>query len=121
MKREAEQQRETEVGGFLRTNRLRAGLTLSKAASVLCIREAYLKAIEDGRFGDLPGPTYVTGFIRTYSEHLGLDGNEVVRQLKAEPLSMDGNSELRFPSPMSEGGMPSGAILLIGLFVALVA
>ncbi len=121
MEREAEQQRETEVGDFLRTNRLRAGLTLSEAANVLCIREAYLKAIEDGRFGDLPGPTYVAGFIRTYSEHLGLDGNEVVRQLKAEPLSIDGSSELKFPSPMSEGGMPSGAILLLGLFVALVA
>ena len=121
MEREAEQQRETEVGDFLRTNRLRAGLTLSEAANVLCIREAYLKAIEDGRFEDLPGPTYVAGFIRTYSEHLGLDGNEVVRQLKAEPLSMDGSSELKFPSPMSEGGMPSGAILLLGVFVALVA
>ena len=121
MEREAEQQRETEVGDFLRTNRLRAGLNLSEAASVLCIREAYLKAIEDGRFGDLPGPTYVAGFIRTYSEHLGLDGDEVVRQLKAEPLSIDGSSELKFPSPMSEGGMPSGAILLLGLFVALVA
>ena len=33
MEREAEQQRETEVGDFLRTNRLRAGLTLSEAAN----------------------------------------------------------------------------------------
>jgi len=121
MEREAEQQREMEVGEFLRAHRLRAGLTLSEASDDLCIRETYLKAIEDGRFGDLPGPTYVTGFIRTYSEHLGLNGNEVVRQLKAEPLSMDGGSELRFPSPMSEGGMPSGALLLLGVFVALVA
>lgn len=121
MEREAQQQREMEVGEFLRAHRLRAGLTLSEASDDLCIRQAYLKAIEDGRFGDLPGPTYVTGFIRTYSEHLGLNGNEVVRQLKAEPLSMDGGSELRFPSPMSEGGMPSGALLLLGVFVALVA
>jgi len=121
MEREAEQQRETEVGDFLRSRRLQVGLTLTEASNVLCIREAYLKAIEDGRLGDLPGPTYIAGFIRTYSEHLGLDGNEIVRQLKAEPLSMDGSSELRFPSPMSEGGMPSGAILLLGVFVAMVA
>lgn len=121
MEREAEQQREMEVGHFLRSRRLRAGLSISEASNVLCIREAYLKAIEEGRFGDLPGPTYVAGFIRTYAEHLGLDGNEVVRQLKAEPLSMDSGSELRFPSPMSEGGMPSGAILLLGVFVGLIA
>ena len=121
MEREAEQQRETEVGEFLRSRRLRAGLSISEASNVLCIREAYLKAIEEGRFGDLPGPTYVAGFIRTYAEHLGLDGNEVVRRLKAEPMSMDSGSELRFPSPMSEGGMPSGAIVLLGIFVALIA
>ncbi len=121
MEREAELQREMEVGDFLRSRRLRAGLSISEASNVLRIREAYLKAIEVGRFGDLPGPTYVAGFIRTYAEHLGLDGNEVVRQLKAEPLSMDSGSELRFPSPMSEGGMPSGAILLLGVFVALIA
>lgn len=121
MDREAEQQRETEVGELLRAHRLQAGLTISKASETLCIREAYLKAIEDGRFADLPGPTYVAGFIRTYSEHLGLDGNEVVRQLKAEPLNIDGSSELRFPSPSSEGGMPTGAILLVGVLVAMVA
>ncbi len=121
MEREAEQQRETEVGAFLRTHRLRVGLTLSETSDALCIREAYLKAIEDGRFGDLPGPTYVTGFIRTYAEHLGLDGNEIVRQFRAEPLRMEGSADLRFPSPMSEGGMPSGALLLLAVFVALVA
>ncbi len=121
MAREAEQQRETEVGEFLRARRLRDGQTLSEASRVLCIREAYLKAIEDGRFDALPGPTYVAGFIRTYAEHLGLDGDKVVRQLKAEPRKMDGRAELRFPSPMSEGGMPNGSILLLGIFVALAA
>lgn len=121
MEREAEHQREAEVGEFLRARRLHVGLSLPEASRVLCIREAYLKAIEDGRFADMPGPTYVTGFIRTYAEYLGLDGNEVVRRLRAEPLNMDSGSELRFPSPMSEGGMPSGAILLLGVVVALVA
>lgn len=32
----------------------------------------------------LPGPTYVRGFLRTYSDHLGLDGRLVVEQYESQ-------------------------------------
>ena len=38
------------------------------------IRAKYLRALEDERFDVLPGETYVKGFLRTYAEYLGLDG-----------------------------------------------
>src|SRR5581483_11136056 len=38
------------------------------------IRAKYLRALEDEAFEALPGPTYVKGFLRTYADYLGLDG-----------------------------------------------
>ena len=38
------------------------------------IRAKYLRALEDEAFDQHPGPTYVKGFLRTYAEYLGLDG-----------------------------------------------
>jgi cytoskeleton protein RodZ len=94
---------------------------LAQVSQTLCIRQTYLQAIEGGHFSELPGPTYAAGFVRAYAEHLGLDGEEMVRGFKAERSRTADQTELRFPSPMSEGGMPSGAVLLVGVFLALVA
>ena len=61
-----------------------AGDNLRQVSNVLKIRYDYLESIEDGRFDDLPGAIYSTGFIRTYSEYLGLDGEKLVSKLKTE-------------------------------------
>ena len=42
------------------------------------IRPKYLRALEDERFDILPAPTYVKGFLRSYAEALGLDGQPFV-------------------------------------------
>jgi cytoskeletal protein RodZ len=57
---------------------MRQGLDLADCAEATRIRERYLIAIEDGRFESLPGPAYVSGFIRAYASHLGVavDGPE---------------------------------------------
>jgi cytoskeleton protein RodZ len=81
----------------------------------------YLKAIEEGRFGDLPGPTYAVGFVRAYAEHLGLDSDEVIRRFKDEVSGIDGTAELHFPSPRSEGGTPKWAVLFGGALFALLS
>ncbi len=38
------------------------------------IRAKYLRALEEERFEQLPSQTYVKGFLRTYADYLGLDG-----------------------------------------------
>lgn len=106
------------VGSLLRATRLRVGEDVQEVAAALRIRRAYLEAIEDGRFNDLPGVTYAIGFVRTYAEHLGLDGDEVVRRFKAEAQGIGANHELVFPSPVQEGRVPGGAILFIALLLA---
>lgn len=63
-----------EIGNSLREARLRQGLDLSRVEAETKIRGKYLRALEEERFEVLPGETYVKGFLRTYAEHLGLDG-----------------------------------------------
>ena len=110
------------VGATLREGRDRLNLDLSQVAGKLRIRQPFLVALEEGRFKDLPGGTYAIGFLRSYSEFLGLDGEEMVRRFRQEAAdALTVHAELQFPSPVSEGRMPSAPVLLLGLAAALVA
>lgn len=109
------------VGALLCASRQRVGEELRDVADMLRIRYPYLEAIEEGRYGDLPGQTYAVGFVRAYAEHLGLDSEEVVRRFKAEIETGGKRHDLHFPTPMAETGIPGGAIVFVGLIVAVLA
>jgi cytoskeleton protein RodZ len=63
-----------EIGNSLREARLRQALDFPEVEQATKIRGKYLRALEDEQFDTLPAQTYVKGFLRTYSEYLGLDG-----------------------------------------------
>jgi cytoskeletal protein RodZ len=105
----------SDVGTLLCASRMRLGKDLQDIAALLHIRYTYLVAIEDGRFEDLPGQAYALGFVRAYAEHLGLDGDEVVRRFKDENAGLRRKASLDFPMPAPESGIPSGALLLVAV------
>jgi len=106
------------VGETLADTRQRVGQELPDVAAALRIRLVYLRALEAGNFAELPGPTYASGFLRSYAEYLGLDSAEMVRRFRAEVAGRDQPAELYFPTPTSEGRAPGGTILLATLVVA---
>src|SRR6266511_1513312 len=63
-----------EIGNSLREARLRQGLDFPEIEQGTKIRAKYLRALEDEQFEVLPAQTYVKGFLRSYAEYLGLDG-----------------------------------------------
>jgi hypothetical protein len=63
-----------EIGTSLREARERRRIELAEAEQVTKVRAKYLRALEDEQFELLPSQTYVKGFLRTYAEFLGLDG-----------------------------------------------
>ena len=63
-----------ELGNSLREARARHGLDLPQVELATKIRAKYLRALEDEVFEILPSETYVKGFLRSYAEFLGLDG-----------------------------------------------
>ena len=82
-----------EIGNSLREARLRQGYELPRVEADTKIRAKYLRALEEERFEVLPGETYVKGFLRTYAEYLGLDGQLYVDEFNTrftreeEPLA----------------------------------
>src|SRR5436305_12927677 len=69
-----------EVGGSLREARLKRGLSPADVQKAIRIRDRYLQALEEERWELLPGDAYVKGFLRTYADYLGLDGNLYVEE-----------------------------------------
>jgi cytoskeleton protein RodZ len=69
-----------EIGSSLRSARERRKLELADVERATHIRTKYLRALEDERFDVLPGPAYVKGFLRTYADYLGLDGQQFLAE-----------------------------------------
>ena len=107
------------VGADLKAARERLGWTLPAMAGHLRIRLPFLQAIEDGQIDLLPGNAYAIGFLRTYAQALGLDQDEVARRFRAEAAEANRKTELNFPAPVPERGVPAGAIVLVGVLVAI--
>ncbi len=105
------------AGASLRVARERLGWDLPDVAAMLRIRTSYLAALEDGRLNNLPGNVYAVGFLRTYATALGLDVEEVTNQFRDEAGEIPRHSELVFPAPMPERGLPAGALMLLGLIL----
>ncbi len=72
-----------EIGNSLREARLRQGLDFPEIEQRTKIRGKYLRALEEEQFDLLPGQTYVKGFLRSYSEYLGLDGQLYVDEFNS--------------------------------------
>lgn len=108
------------VGEELRDSRLALGLSVEEMAVRLRIRRPYLEALEEGRVADLPGAAYAVGFVRAYAVALGLDADEMVRRFRdLSGAAVTRKTNLVFPEPVPERGMPAGGVIGIGAVVAI--
>ncbi len=106
------------IGAELRAAREALGWELPAVAGMLRIRLPYLEALEDGRVAELPGAAYAVGFLRTYAASLGLDADEMSRRFRAGSGTAVRRTELAFPAPVPQRGIPAGAVVLLGLLLA---
>src|SRR5512136_2811880 len=74
----------TDIGSQLRTARETQGLTLEQAFKATRIKLPYLEAIEANQFQTLPGPVQARGFVRSYANFLGLNGEQLASALDAD-------------------------------------
>ena len=77
------------IGDSLREARTRRGLSSADVQKGIRIRERYLTALEEERWELLPGEAYTKGFLRTYAEFLGLDGNLYIDEYNARIAAHD--------------------------------
>ncbi len=67
-----------EIGNSLRAARERQGLGYPEIELATKIRAKYIRALEEESFTSIPGDAYIRGFLRTYADYLGLDGDVYV-------------------------------------------
>src|SRR5262245_22814308 len=71
----------------MREARVRQGLDYPQVELATKIRAKYIRALEDEEFTVLPAQPYVKGFLRTYAEFLGLDGQLYVDEYNSRFVS----------------------------------
>ncbi len=70
------------IGEILSETRKNNNYSLEQVARDTHIAKRFIQALEDEDFSVFPGETYLLGFLRSYSDYLGLDGEEIVTLYK---------------------------------------
>jgi cytoskeletal protein RodZ len=115
-----------EIGGSLREARLKRELTPADVQKAIRIRDRYLQALEEERWEVLPGDAYVKGFLRTYADYLGLDGNLYVEEYNSRFARPD-EQPLLVPERFARTSTPFAGVgflrplVAVGVIVAIVA
>ena len=107
------------IADELRRTRVAHGFSIEDVAAILRIRAGFIKAMEEDRFDDLPGPAYISGFLRTYANHLGLDGDQLVAWFKDDSQSTFAPREMELLVPISEIRRPTFPIITVSLVIAI--
>ena len=76
-----------EIGNSLREARMRQGLDYPQVELATKIRAKYIRALEEEEFETLPSGTYIKGFMRSYADFLGLDGQLYVDEYNSRHVS----------------------------------
>jgi cytoskeleton protein RodZ len=74
---------EAKIGRFLEQKRKERGLSLEEVEQATKIRKRYLTGLEREDYAMLPDAVYAQGFLKTYANYLGLDGEALSQQLKS--------------------------------------
>jgi hypothetical protein len=106
-----------EIGNSLREARLRQSLDFPEIEQGTKIRGKYLRALEDEQFEVLPAQTYVKGFLRSYAEYLGLDGQLYVDEYNSRFVvgEEEAPSRPRRSAPPSRGVRVQSRVLVLTL------
>lgn len=114
-----EYQTELKVGDILRRTRLHYDMSIENVERTLNIKASQIEAIENGDLSKLPGRVYAIGFVRSYAEYLGLDGDKMVELFKQQSdVNKAPQTELHFPVPATDNHVPGGLILLLSALLA---
>ena len=106
------------VGQVLRDSRVLRGYTIGDVEQGTKIRSKFLEAIEADDFSKLPSLSYAKGFVKNYSDFLGLDSNKTLAFFRRQTNETPKSSLL--PRGMEEPLNRSLFQLTPGRFVALI-
>ena len=107
------------IGAALSGARIARGMQIAEVAQLLRISKHYLKDLESGAFDQLPGPTYVSGYLRSYARAVGVDPVALTNRYRE---LLDGESaaiHYKFPidsqHPQRSGAMVASIIVMFAI------
>ncbi|MFQ3547270.1 MAG: helix-turn-helix domain-containing protein [Termitinemataceae bacterium] len=111
------------LGEKLRSARLEKGYTFDQIYRDTNIPKKYLEAMESEDFAQFPGEPYLLGFLRNYSEYLGLDSKDIISlyktmKIQEQPVPME--QLLRDPKPFPLIPVIAAALVLVVIGVVTV-
>jgi cytoskeleton protein RodZ len=86
------------VGEILRRARLQLNKTQQDVNRDLRFSSHIIDALEKSEFQKLPGQVYIIGFVKTYADYLGLDGEKLVVLLKEQAKIQTERPVYHFPN-----------------------
>jgi cytoskeletal protein RodZ len=107
------------VGEMLREARVNKSLSLQEVEEGTKIRLKFLNAIESNDFSVMPSLSYAKGFVKNYSDYLGLNTNTVLAFFRRQTVEVPKSSLL--PKGMGEPLNRSSLQLTPGKFITLIA
>jgi cytoskeletal protein RodZ len=109
------------VGERLRAAREAQGLTLEEIAASTRIPRRHLQTIEEGRYDGLPAPTYSAGFIKSWARRLGLNGQVLADEFRAEMggIAVERTQSLPY-EPADPRRTPPVGLAMLALLVGVV-
>ena len=104
-------------GDALRQARQRIGLSVEDVAAELNLSASQIHALEDNRFEDLPGKTYVQGYLKSYARLLNSNEEDVLKNFQQEDAIISGIRPVMRETRSSDRHMKLlsvGVILVLG-------
>lgn len=91
--------KEPEAPRLLREAREAAALDLDAASLATRIPAEQIRALEEGRYADLPGPAYARAFARTLANAYGIDADSVMAAIRRDLGEPADEAAARRPAP----------------------
>lgn len=91
------------IGERLKSIREAKKMTIREVAKETNISSLYIEALENEDFDKFPGETYVIGFIRSYSEYLKIDSEEIIQSYKGYKIGESVTPLEELTKPTSSG------------------
>lgn len=116
-KNEESPSKKPAMGAYLRSVRLKKGLSEDDVHQKLKIKARIIKAIENQHYTILPDTVTVSALVRQYAHFLGLDPTEIGHLYKQEMQGTDQKIEVVFPDKLPSSFRPFKNAIFLTLFM----
>ena len=105
-------------GSYLKHERELRGVPLEEISGTTKIHIRFLKALEENSFDQLPGEVFIKGYIRSYANVIGSDGEELLNIYKE---SVEFNKQENCPQETASFNTQPKTFLAYGLLILVAA